>query len=293
MIVGGAVLLSGPLTTRQRDVCSEHARLGESPYPLHRWRSHGRTLSVRPSFRANEPRFSGRAGPLVGRGVSGDASTGAPTGVSSGRRRTVITTPPATHGSSPEHGRIFDTTLRDGARVVRACEAVALARTRIDDVEFSPEDATRSDPAFLLDVLAAVIEAGATTINIADTVGYATPAEYEALIERVCALAARSPGIVVSTHCHDDLGLAVANSLAGVRAGARQVECTINGIGERAGNASLEEIVMALHTRSDYFGIGTRIDTRELMRTSRIVSSCTGAYVAPNKAIVGANSFAH
>src|SRR5258708_15776309 len=397
MIVGGAVLLSGPLTTRQRDVCSEHARLGESPYPLHRWRSHVRTLSVRPSFRANEPRFSGRAGPLVGRGVSGDASTGAPTGVSSGRRRTVITTPPATHGSSPEPVRIFDTTLRDGEQspgctmslveklevarqlarlgvdiieagfpaaspgdadavrtiaeefsgatspvicglaraterdvesciaaiapaarprlhvvlatsgihiehklrcthdelVVRACDAVALARTRIDDVEFSPEDATRSDPAFLLDVLAAVIEAGATTINIADTVGYATPAEYEALIERVCALAARSPGIVVSTHCHDDLGLAVANSLAGVRAGARQVECTINGIGERAGNASLEEIVMALHTRSDYFGIGTRIDTRELMRTSRIVSSCTGAYVAPNKAIVGANSFAH
>ncbi len=177
--------------------------------------------------------------------------------------------------------------------IVRAREAVGLARTGTDEVEFSPEDATRSDPEFLLDVLAAVIESGATTLNIADTVGYTTPAEYAALIARVCALAARADGVVVSTHCHDDLGLAVANSLAGVRAGARQVECTINGIGERAGNASLEEVVMALHTRADYFGIGTQIDTRELMRSSRVVSSCTGSYVSPNKAIVGANAFAH
>ncbi|HEX8848126.1 MAG TPA: 2-isopropylmalate synthase [Gemmatimonadaceae bacterium] len=177
--------------------------------------------------------------------------------------------------------------------IARARDAVMLARSAVADVEFSPEDATRSDRAFLLDVLAAVIEAGATTLNIADTVGYATPAEYEALIARVCALAARAPGVVVSTHCHDDLGLAVANSLAGVRAGARQVECTINGIGERAGNASLEEIVMALETRRDHFGVSTRIDTRELMRSSRVVSSCTGSYVAANKAIVGANAFAH
>ena len=177
--------------------------------------------------------------------------------------------------------------------IERARLAVAHARSEVSDVEFSPEDATRSDPEFLLDVLAAVIEAGATTLNIPDTVGYATPGEYEALIARVCSLAARTPGVIVSTHCHDDLGLAVANSLAGVRAGARQVECTINGIGERAGNASLEEVVMALHTRADHFGIATRIDTRELMRTSRVVSACTGAYVAPNKAIVGANAFAH
>ena len=177
--------------------------------------------------------------------------------------------------------------------IERARSAVAHARSVVSDVEFSPEDATRSDPEFLLDVLAAVIEAGATTLNIPDTVGYATPGEYQALIARVCALAARTPGVVVSTHCHDDLGLAVANSLAGVQAGARQVECTINGIGERAGNASLEEVVMALHTRTDHFGITTRIDTRELMRTSRVVSACTGAYVAPNKAIVGANAFAH
>ena len=177
--------------------------------------------------------------------------------------------------------------------IARACASVAMARALVNDVEFSPEDATRSDPAFLLEVLAAVIEAGATTLNIPDTVGYATPPEYEALIARVCALAARTPGLVISTHCHDDLGLAVANSLAGVRAGARQIECTINGIGERAGNAPLEEVVMALHTRQDHFGVGSHIDTRELMRTSRIVSACTGAYVAPNKAIVGANAFAH
>lgn len=177
--------------------------------------------------------------------------------------------------------------------VSRARDAVALARTRTADVEFSPEDATRSDESFLLDVLAAVIEAGATTLNIADTVGYSTPTEYASLIERVCALAARHDGVVVSTHCHDDLGLAVANSLAGVRAGARQVECTVNGIGERAGNASLEEVVMALHTRADHYGVRTRVDTRELMRSSRVVSSCTGSYVAPNKAIVGANAFAH
>nr|MBA3672079.1 2-isopropylmalate synthase [Gemmatimonadaceae bacterium] len=177
--------------------------------------------------------------------------------------------------------------------LVRARNAVALARTRVDEVEFSPEDATRTDEVFLLEVLAAVIEEGATTLNVPDTVGYAAPGEYEALIERVCVLAARTPGVTVSTHCHDDLGLANANSLAGVRAGARQVECTINGIGERAGNASLEEIVMALHTRSTYYGIGTRIDTRELTRASRIVSACTGVYVAPNKAVVGANAFAH
>jgi 2-isopropylmalate synthase len=175
----------------------------------------------------------------------------------------------------------------------RARDAVSLACTLAHEVEFSPEDATRSDPEFLLEVLAAVIEAGATTLNIPDTVGYATPHEYEALIRRICALAARSPGVVVSTHCHDDLGLAVANSLAGVRAGARQVECTLNGIGERAGNASLEEIVMALATRADQYDVRTRIDTRELTRASRLVSTSTGVYVAPNKAVVGANAFAH
>ncbi|MBV9881150.1 MAG: 2-isopropylmalate synthase [Gemmatirosa sp.] len=175
----------------------------------------------------------------------------------------------------------------------RVTDMVTLARTHVDDVEFSPEDATRSDPDFLCDVLAAAIAAGATTLNIPDTVGYSTPSEYEALIGRICALAARTPGVVISTHCHDDLGMAVANSLAGVRAGARQVEVTINGIGERAGNASLEEVVMALRTRADHFAVYTTVETREITRASRLVSACTGVYVAPNKAVVGANAFAH
>ena len=177
--------------------------------------------------------------------------------------------------------------------LARVESAVAYARRLVDDVEFSPEDASRSDPEFLLEVLRVALEAGATTINIPDTVGYATPDEYGALVGRVCDLAARAPHVVVSTHCHDDLGLAVANSLAGVRAGARQVECTVNGIGERAGNASLEEVVMALATRADYFGAATSVDTREIVRTSRLVSDCTGVLVPPNKAVVGANAFAH
>jgi 2-isopropylmalate synthase len=172
-------------------------------------------------------------------------------------------------------------------------DAVAYARTFVDDVEFSPEDASRSDSEFLCEVLAAAIAAGATTLNIPDTVGYATPDEYSDLIRRVCALAANEPNVVVSTHCHDDLGLAVANSLAGVRAGARQVECTINGIGERAGNAALEEVVMALRTRAAYYEAQTAVDTSEIVRTSRLVSECTGVHVPLNKAIVGANAFAH
>ena len=172
-------------------------------------------------------------------------------------------------------------------------DAVAYARTFADDVEFSPEDASRSDPEFLCEVLRVAIDAGATTLNIPDTVGYATPDEYGELIRRVCALAAAGPAVVVSTHCHDDLGLAVANSLAGVRAGARQVECTVNGIGERAGNASLEEVVMALATRAHFYGAHTAVSTREIMRTSRLVADCTGLAVPANKAIVGANAFAH
>ena len=177
--------------------------------------------------------------------------------------------------------------------LVQVGDAVAYARTLTDDVEFSPEDASRSDPDFLCDVLRVAIGAGATTLNIPDTVGYATPDEYGDLIRRVCALAAVRPEVVVSTHCHDDLGLAVANSLAGVRAGARQVECTVNGIGERAGNAALEEIVMALHTRAAYYHASTSVDTREIIRTSCLVAECTGVHVPPNKAIVGANAFAH
>jgi 2-isopropylmalate synthase len=161
-------------------------------------------------------------------------------------------------------------------------------------VEFSPQDATRSDPEFMIDVLRAVVEAGATTINIPDTVGYAIPAEFADLIRYVIE---RVPGtgdeVVVSTHCHNDLGLATANSLAGVLAGARQIETCVNGIGERAGNASLEEVVMAIATRPDFFHLETGVSTKELARTSRLVSRLTGYVVQPNKAVVGRNAFAH
>jgi 2-isopropylmalate synthase len=172
-------------------------------------------------------------------------------------------------------------------------DAVSYARSFCDDVEFSPEDAGRSDPAFMHEVLAIAIEAGATTLNIPDTVGYQTPEEYGAMIRAIIESVPGADRVTISTHCHDDLGFAVANSLAGVRNGARQVECTINGIGERAGNAALEEIVMALHTRPQFYGVGTRIDTTQIARASRMISSITGIQVQPNKAIVGANAFSH
>ena len=172
-------------------------------------------------------------------------------------------------------------------------EMVAYASARCEDVEFSPEDAGRSDRNFLHQVLAVAIEAGATTLNIPDTVGYTTPEEYGAMIAGIRSAVPGANRVVLSTHCHDDLGMAVANSLAGVRAGARQVECTVNGIGERAGNAALEEVVMALHTRRPLFGVATRLDTREIARTSRLVAAATGVHVPPNKAVVGANAFAH
>jgi len=179
-----------------------------------------------------------------------------------------------------------------------AIEAVKFAKTFTDDVEFSPEDACRSEMPFLIEILTAVIEAGATTLNIPDTVGYVLPYEYGQLIAQ---LKSGVPGIdrcIISTHCHNDLGMAVANSLTGVRNGARQVECTVNGLGERAGNAALEEIVMAIHTRADFFAqagshLCTNINTKEIHRTSQLVSHLTGFVVQPNKAIVGANAFAH
>ncbi len=177
--------------------------------------------------------------------------------------------------------------------LAKAREMVTFARSLCPDIEFSPMDAGRSDPQFMHAVLAAVIEAGATTLNIPDTVGYQTPQEYGAMIAAIRDQVPGAKDVVLSAHCHDDLGMAVANSLAAVVAGARQVECTINGLGERAGNASLEEIVMALHTRGDYFGVGTQIETRQLARTSRLVSACVGLPVPPNKAIVGDNAFAH
>jgi 2-isopropylmalate synthase len=175
----------------------------------------------------------------------------------------------------------------------QARAAVAHAKSFVDDVEFSPMDATRADVDFTAAVLAAALEEGATTINIPDTVGYTTPEEYAAFLGRLYELVPGLRDVVLSVHCHDDLGLAVANSVAGLQAGARQVECAINGIGERAGNASLEEIVMLLETRADAIGLTTGVQTRELARTSRLVSRLTGYVVQPNKAIVGRNAFAH
>ena len=174
-----------------------------------------------------------------------------------------------------------------------AVEAVKYARHKNADVEFSPEDASRSEKLFLYRILEAVIDAGATTVNIPDTVGYATPTEYGQLIADIKNNVPNIHKAVISVHCHDDLGLAVANSLSAVRSGARQVECTINGIGERAGNASMEEIVMALKTRSDIYGCVTNINTPEICRVSRLVSKYTGFAVPPNKAIVGNNAFRH
>lgn len=172
-------------------------------------------------------------------------------------------------------------------------DAVARARSYLDDVEFSPMDASRADPAYLYQILETVIKAGATTVNIPDTVGYSTPQEFGGLIQGILDNVPNIGKAVVSVHCHDDLGLAVANSLEAIRVGARQVECTINGIGERAGNASMEEIVMALRTRQDFFELSTNIDTTQIYRTSRLVSELTGFPVQPNKAIVGANAFRH
>jgi 2-isopropylmalate synthase len=175
----------------------------------------------------------------------------------------------------------------------QARDAVAFAKSLCDDVEFSPEDATRSDRDFLCSVVEAVIEAGATTVNIPDTVGYTTPPEFASLI---CDIRQRVRGIeeaTISVHCHNDLGLAVANSLVAIEAGARQVECTINGIGERAGNAALEELIMALRVRNDHYPYRTGVVTERIYSTSQLLSSIVGFQVQPNKAIVGRNAFAH
>jgi 2-isopropylmalate synthase len=175
----------------------------------------------------------------------------------------------------------------------RVSEMVGYAKLLCEDIEFSPEDAGRSDPAFLYEVLELAIKAGATTLNIPDTVGYTTPDEFGGLIRGIRENVPGAKDVIISVHCHDDLGLATANALAGILAGARQAEVTINGIGERAGNSSLEEVVMALHTRAAKFGLTTNVDTTQLTRVSRLVTQCTGMAVQPNKAIVGANAFAH
>lgn len=177
--------------------------------------------------------------------------------------------------------------------VERVGNMVRYARSLCEDIEFSPEDAGRSDPEFLKVVLKVAIEAGATTLNIPDTVGYTVPDEYFRLMHKLISETEGTEKVIWSTHCHNDLGLATANTLAGIRAGARQVEVTLNGIGERAGNTSLEEVVMALKTRESVFGVDTNIDTTQITRTSRMVSNYTGMVVQANKAIVGANAFAH
>lgn len=198
-------------------------------------------------------------------------------------------------GTSDYHlTHITNMTQQDALERIR--QMVTLARSLCDDVEFSPMDAGRTDPAFLVQVCAVAVECGATTLNIPDTVGYVTPSEWQ---ETIAALIAETPGagkgsgVVWSVHCHNDLGLATANTLAGVMAGARQVEVTINGIGERAGNTSLEEVAMALQTRSQFYDLRTNINSREIVKTSRMVSNYTGMHVQANKAIVGANAFAH
>ncbi|MCL4078703.1 2-isopropylmalate synthase [Coriobacteriia bacterium Es71-Z0120] len=194
---------------------------------------------------------------------------------------------------------VSESHLRDKLRITReealerAVAAVKLARSFVDDVEFYAEDAGRAEPEFLYRMVEAAIKAGATVVNIPDTTGYAYPEVFGELIRGLMEHVEGIEDVIVSVHCHNDLGMATANALAGVRAGARQVECTINGIGERAGNTALEEVVMALKQRRDVFGVETGINTREIMRTSRLVSSITGIRVQPNKAIVGANAFAH
>jgi len=175
----------------------------------------------------------------------------------------------------------------------RSVEMVNHARSYVDDVEFSPMDATRTDIPYLHEVVEAVIEAGANTVNIPDTVGYATPEEFGALIRGIKDRVRNIDRAVISVHCHNDLGLAVANVLSAIRNGAEQVECTVNGIGERAGNCSMEEVVMALRTRKDFFNADSRVNSEEITRTSRLVTKITGIQVQPNKAIVGANAFAH
>jgi len=223
----------------------------------------------------------------LSRAVKGDieAAAQALKGAEAGRIHTFIAT-------SPIHMK-YKLQMEPGQVMDQAIAAVKLARGFIDDVEFSLEDASRTEFDFMCQITEAVINAGASTINLPDTVGYSDPGEYGAMIERLLNTVPNADKAIFSVHCHNDLGLAVANSLAAVKAGARQVECTINGLGERAGNASLEEIVMAIRTRKDIFPVQTDIDTTQIVPISRLVSSVTGFPVQPNKAIVGANAFAH
>lgn len=213
--------------------------------------------------------------------VAGEALKGA----NSGRIHTFIAT-------SPLHMK-HKLQMEPEAVIEQAVKSVRLARSLCDDVEFSCEDAGRSDLDFMCEIVEKVIDAGARTINIPDTVGYNMPEQYANTIQQLIERIPNSDKAIFSVHCHNDLGLAVANSLAAVQKGARQVECTINGLGERAGNASLEEVIMAIKTRPDFFDVDVDIDTRHIVPTSQLVSKITGFAVQPNKAIVGDNAFAH
>ncbi len=195
-------------------------------------------------------------------------------------------------GTSPIH-RAGQLRMTQREVYDRAVEMTRLARSLREDVEFSPMDASRTEPEYLADVVQGCIASGATTINLPDTVGYATPDEWRQLIDWLYGKVPALSGVTLSVHCHNDLGLATANSLASIRAGARQVETCVNGIGERAGNASLEEVAMAVHLHPEVFGVRTELDHSQLYRTSRLVSQLTGILVQPNKAVVGANAFAH
>ncbi len=195
-------------------------------------------------------------------------------------------------GTSPVH-RDSQLHMTQAEVFERVVSMTALAKTFRDDVEFSPMDASRTEPEYLADIVSACIDAGATTVNLPDTVGYATPDEWRGLIEWLRVRVPALDGVTLSVHCHNDLGLAVANSLASVKAGARQVETCVNGIGERAGNAALEEVAMATRLHPEVFGVATQLDHAQLYRTSRMVSQLTGMLVQPNKAVVGANAFAH
>jgi 2-isopropylmalate synthase len=196
------------------------------------------------------------------------------------------------HSTSDIHLKYQFRVSREEA-LKRSVEMVKLARSLVEDVEFSPMDATRTDINYLCEVVEAVIKAGASTVNIPDTVGYSIPEEFGSMIGTIHERVGNVRQAVISVHCHNDLGLATANSLAAVMNGAGQIECTINGIGERAGNCSMEEVVMSLRTRKDLFDADTRINTEEIMRSSRLVTKITGMNVQPNKAIVGSNAFAH
>ncbi|MDC3264034.1 2-isopropylmalate synthase [Porticoccaceae bacterium] len=223
----------------------------------------------------------------LSRAVRGDIERAAEAleGANAGRIHTFIATSPIhmKHKLQMEPDQVLE----------QAVGAVKIARTLIDDVEFSLEDASRTEFEFMCRITEAVINAGARTINLPDTVGYSDPSEYASMIKRLMNTVPNADKAIFSVHCHNDLGLAVANSLAAIQSGARQVECTINGLGERAGNAALEELVMAIRTRRDVFPVETNIDATHIVPTSRLVSSITGFPVQPNKAIVGANAFAH